>query len=141
MKRAGVVLTDDGKILLVQHTKNNETYYVLPGGHVEDGETEEQAAIREVKEECNLDIEITKRLAIGVFAKRNEDNIFFLGKILGGELTNDNDPDKMHGVITGIEWIGLSAIAVMDFRPKQFMTWLLEHDDIEITELKDFGEY
>lgn len=46
----------DDKILVMDRTKNDWPGLTFPGGHVEDGETLEQAAIREIKEETNLDI-------------------------------------------------------------------------------------
>lgn len=44
------------KILLVKN--NNGRYWSFPKGHIEDGETEEQTAMREVKEETGLDVVI-----------------------------------------------------------------------------------
>ena len=45
------------KILLVKN--NNGRYWSFPKGHIEDGETEQQTAIREIKEETGLDVTIT----------------------------------------------------------------------------------
>lgn len=50
-----IVINKNNKILLVHH---NAGHWDFPKGHIENGETEEQTAIREVKEECNIDIEI-----------------------------------------------------------------------------------
>ena len=44
------------KVLLVKN--HNGRYWSFPKGHVEKGETEEQTAIREIKEETGLDVEI-----------------------------------------------------------------------------------
>ncbi len=44
------------RILLVKN--NNGRYWSFPKGHIEIGETEEETAIREIKEETNLDVEI-----------------------------------------------------------------------------------
>ena len=49
-------LSDERYFLLVKNT--NGKYWGFPKGHVEIGETEEQTAIREVKEETNLDVTI-----------------------------------------------------------------------------------
>ena len=52
---ACAVIEKDGKILLVKrnHEPFNQ-YWTLPGGHIDFGETAEQAVIREVKEETGL---------------------------------------------------------------------------------------
>ena len=44
------------RILLVKN--NNGRYWSFPKGHIEIGETEEQTAVREIKEETGLDVEI-----------------------------------------------------------------------------------
>lgn len=46
------------KILLVKN--NNGRYWSFPKGHIEDGETEQQTAIREIKEETGLDVTLAK---------------------------------------------------------------------------------
>lgn len=49
---------DQGKTICVKTNASNlkPNYYDIPGGKVEDGETLEQAVIREFKEETNLNI-------------------------------------------------------------------------------------
>ncbi len=54
-KSCGVAIFKDDKILLVQQNEGN---WSLPKGHVEENETEMETAIREVKEETNIDVEI-----------------------------------------------------------------------------------
>lgn len=53
-----IVINKNNKILLVHH---NAGHWDFPKGHIENGETEEQTAIREVKEETNIDIIINNR--------------------------------------------------------------------------------
>ncbi len=51
---AFVINPEDKKILLVRHSDYDK--WVQPGGHIEDGETPEEAAIREVYEETGVKI-------------------------------------------------------------------------------------
>lgn len=46
----------DGKTLLVLHKKLK--MWLPPGGHIDEGETPDQACLREIKEETGLDAEI-----------------------------------------------------------------------------------
>jgi ADP-ribose pyrophosphatase YjhB (NUDIX family) len=58
---SAVLVVKDGKILLGERNKKNANgYWVLPGGGVKWGETIMEAAVREIKEETNLDIKIVK---------------------------------------------------------------------------------
>jgi len=57
-KSARVIILDQNKILLLHRFKKGEEYYSLPGGGIEQGETPEQAAMREAKEETNFDVQL-----------------------------------------------------------------------------------
>lgn len=46
-----ILITKDNKLLLMKRTKPEGVYYVTIGGGIEDGETSEQALLRELKEE------------------------------------------------------------------------------------------
>ncbi len=54
--RAGIILwcKSKRKLLLIRRIKNNKTYWVVPGGGVETGESFETAARREVYEEIGF---------------------------------------------------------------------------------------
>ncbi|MFI5201038.1 MAG: NUDIX hydrolase [Candidatus Kapaibacterium sp.] len=80
-----IVLNDREEILLIKHSdivsaNPNEpdrlTYWVAPGGGVEENETYEDAAIRELKEETGVDVEALK----GCILERDIDLVY------GGEL-------------------------------------------------------
>jgi len=60
--RACAAIIHNDQILMVLHKTAERTYWTLPGGGCEDGETIEQTAVREVKEETGLDVEIEKLL-------------------------------------------------------------------------------
>ena len=57
----GAILRDC-QILMVHHIHDGRDYWTLPGGHVEDAETPEQAVVREIQEETGLETGIQKVL-------------------------------------------------------------------------------
>ncbi|MBI3412623.1 MAG: NUDIX hydrolase [Candidatus Aenigmarchaeota archaeon] len=71
----GIAEIEGGIVLIKRLAKPFRGYWALPGGHVKNKESVEDATVREVKEETGLDVEI-KRLA-GVYSdpKRNPDKI------------------------------------------------------------------
>ena len=76
-----IIINDKKEVLLVHHNKG---HWDFPKGHVEDGETEIQTAIREVKEETNIDVEVDEAYRYTVEYSPKEDVIkevvFFLAK-------------------------------------------------------------
>lgn len=60
----GTVIYQNGKILLgYRLSKHGHGFWAFPGGHVEMGETPEEAAIRETLEETALTIRTVEKLA------------------------------------------------------------------------------
>lgn len=69
----GAVIIRDEKILLVKRRyEPKANYWSLPGGLVELGEEVRQAVIREVSEECGIEIEPTKIIDVIDFIERDE---------------------------------------------------------------------
>ena len=73
----GLVLDLNGPIpsaaLIARHDKNGRLIWLLPKGHVEPGETNEEAAIREVAEETGITASILAPLGIIDFWFMNPD--------------------------------------------------------------------
>lgn len=53
---------DIESIYLIYRVKNGEIYYVIPGGGVEDGESFEEAAVRESIEETGVELSNLKQI-------------------------------------------------------------------------------
>ena len=83
---SGVVLNQKGQILLVQ--RNDSKAWSLPGGIVENGESPDQAVVREVKEETGLDVDIVRLTGIYIRYLWKK-NLLFVYKcqVKGGVLT------------------------------------------------------
>lgn len=66
----GAVVFNKDKVLIIQHKKG---HYEFPKGHLEVNENYKDAAIREVKEETGVEIEITddKFYEINFYTKKN----------------------------------------------------------------------
>ena len=61
--RAGIILLQGDKVALIERHRAGTHYFTFPGGHVDKGETPEQAAIRETKEELGLEVTLKQLLA------------------------------------------------------------------------------
>jgi len=62
--RAQVACFDADRLLCARHRRRGETYLVLPGGHVEPGETLVEAARRETLEEAGVPITVDGLLRV-----------------------------------------------------------------------------
>ena len=86
---AGCIILDDyGRLLLIHRREGEFGHWELPGGKIEDEETAEEAAVRELKEELDVDVNLIGALGSEVF----EDGDFavhyqwFQAVISGGRL-------------------------------------------------------
>lgn len=88
--RISVVLVKEDKILLIKQRKYDKEYWLVPGGGIDYGEKIKDCAMREIKEETNLDIELKHFLfpyeSINTDKDKHVLNLFFFAKILSGEL-------------------------------------------------------
>ena len=96
---AGVVIEKDNKILLVK--RKYEPYkgdWSCPAGFMEYDESPEQCAIREIKEELNVDVELDG--LFGVYSGKDDPRthavlIMYWAKIKGGELKPGDDAEEI----------------------------------------------
>ena len=80
--RAVALVVHEGR-LLVMHRKNSRDYYTFPGGGVEEDETNEQAAVREIYEETSIECEVGK-LAYQLNYDNGDVHYYFLAKYVAG---------------------------------------------------------
>lgn len=84
----------------------------LPGGFVNIGETIEEAARREVKEETSLDIELTDILGVYSDPKRDPRGHIISTVFIGQAPPNENAKNKAiaQDNVSEIEWIDLQMV-------------------------------
>lgn len=121
--RVGIIITKEDKILLVKmHRENSKDIYVLPGGGVDKGEDIFDAAVREVKEETNLNVNIKKILYLKDLYTDKETSIeiILLGEIIGGLLKKGFDPEeKGKNILKEVKYVPISEFKNLNFHPKQ----------------------
>lgn len=93
--RVAAIIRDGASILLVRHVKDANTYWLLPGGGVEYGETLKDALKREVLEETGFEARVHDLVlvndSISPEGTRHIVNLFFTCDIVGGELRVSED--------------------------------------------------
>jgi ADP-ribose pyrophosphatase YjhB (NUDIX family) len=102
----GVIITDDRGWILLEK-RSDSGMWGLPGGRIEPGESIAESAIREVKEETELNVEIT--LLLGVYSEPENRIVTFLdngdvvhsvdiiveAKIISGELSCSHESEEL----------------------------------------------
>lgn len=98
-ERVRAILINMGRIILIKRVKHDSTYFVFPGGGVEDGEGQAAALIRECKEELGLDVRVSKLLAERRYDVQGieQNEYFYLCAIEGGILGTGNGPEFQKG--------------------------------------------
>lgn len=87
-----------------------KSYWGFPKGHLEEKETSEEAALREVKEETGLDVKVIKKIGSSKYIFLNKgEKIFkvvtiFLMEYIGGEIKIQ---DKE---LLGADWFSLDEV-------------------------------
>ena len=90
----GIVFDDKGQVLVTQHSQNS--HWSFPKGLIDPGQTTEQAAIREVREEGGVEAQIVDKVGYSKYIYTlNGEKIFkvvtyFLMKYVSGNI-EDHD--------------------------------------------------
>ncbi|WP_405820973.1 NUDIX domain-containing protein [Streptomyces sp. NBC_00838] len=104
---ASAVVTDDRGRVLLQRRRDNDLW-ALPGGGMDLGESLPGAAVREVREETGLDVEITG--LVGTYTDprhiieysdgevRRQFNVCFTARVVGGALAISDESTELRFV-------------------------------------------
>jgi ADP-ribose pyrophosphatase YjhB (NUDIX family) len=127
------LVIQDQQVLLVGHksTKTGKIWWMAPGGLVHAREPALEAAVREVREETGLDVEID-RLTYWlewIWERSHCLELYFLGNLTGGQLAIGNDPElpEDRQIIFDARFVDTSELGDYPLYPKVFRTLLAEH--------------
>ncbi len=82
--RAGIVLIQGDQVALIERHRAGLDYFVFPGGGVDEGETPEQAAVREAMEELGVEVANKQKVAEIQIGQKSR-QVYFLAEQVGGE--------------------------------------------------------
>ena len=119
--RAQAAIFDEGRLLCARHVKAGSAYWVLPGGHVEVGETLWAAAVREIEEETALVLEAGRLWTLSEFVERSRHVVecTFLATAWHGTATVGRDPEGAthEASLAGIDWLDRERFERETFLP------------------------
>ncbi|MBU1199783.1 MAG: NUDIX hydrolase [Nanoarchaeota archaeon] len=138
--RPCVVLFKDNKVLCIRSKYADGEYYLFPGGGIESGETILNCAIREMREETGLTVDIVKLIYVNDWIKDKKSNervlnMFFLAKHKSGKIIKG---EKDGGKVKSVEWIDLDKFSEIDFRPKSVAKRIKKDSEKNFQELVYF---
>lgn len=102
-----IVIQDQHVLMVKQFVQRGDVVWNFPGGGIEDGETPEQACIRELREETGYEIQIEQLL------HEQFDKYTFAAHITGGELLHDFASAYNEDIIE-VAWISLADESKFD---------------------------
>ncbi len=108
---AGNVIVENGKVLLLY--REDECWWEVPGGKVEDEESPTEAAVREAGEELGVEVALEKPFFSGEFQHDGELFLWhgYLSKIKSGE------PEIKEEKFSEMEWIDSSKLEDIELAP------------------------
>lgn len=111
-KSCGCIIIKDEKVLIVY--EKNRNFWGFPKGHMEEGENEIETALREVKEEVGLDVEIdeSKRYVLNYIIRDEIDKT----TVLYVAVPKNDNVQKQESEIEDAKWCGFDeALETLSF--------------------------
>jgi 8-oxo-dGTP diphosphatase len=120
--RAAVVIVENGQVALIERVRDRRTYFKFPGGRVEDGESPQQAAVREAYEELGVSVELGDLISVAYRSGREQR--YYLASIVGGTFGTGRGTEMMTSGTTAKGtyrpvWVDLTSLTELDVRPRE----------------------
>jgi len=114
--RVQAIVCRDGRVLMAKHEEDGIAYWCIPGGALEEGETPEEGALRELKEEASVDGRIVSLIGQGLNEHGEIDTLCFRVDI--GEqvpmLGHDPEVEGSEAILTDVQWLSLREMPERD---------------------------
>lgn len=114
--RIAVIVRKDNSVLMVRHQKGEKTYWLLPGGGLEYGETIAECAVRELLEETGVTISPGNLLfvceSLPPDGHRHVVNLFLQADLVGGTV-NVGDEE----VLAEARFVSIDEIPSLTIHP------------------------
>jgi 8-oxo-dGTP diphosphatase len=123
---AGTVFTLDGGIVLLKRgVEPAFGQWVFPSGYVDRGESVQDAAIRETKEESQLDVRLNSLLNVYSYPRSPNVIVVYVAEVIGGELAAADESTEA-GIFSPKEvpWQELAFDSTRDALKDYIKFWL-----------------
>ena len=116
---SAIIFKEDRILMIKRGNEPNKGKWSIPGGGIELGETLDQAAKREVREECSIEIEVERVFYTTENIIRDDDGrvkyhyvlIDMLAKYAGGETKAQSDAEECR-------WVTAEELSALDIPPQ-----------------------
>lgn len=119
--RAGIILIEKDKLALIERHRGERHYFAFPGGGIDEGESPQQAAVREAEEELGIIVAVKQKVAEVLF-NENKQHYYLVEKISGkfgtgtGEEYGEYNP--VHGTYLPL-WMPIADVMNNNVLPRE----------------------
>lgn len=100
------IITNGDRVLMIRRReREGKLLWAFPGGGIEDGETPEQAAVRETAEEVDLEVKSVRSLGDRVHPQTGRHMSYVACEVVGGEARVADEEE-----LAEVAWIRLNEI-------------------------------
>jgi ADP-ribose pyrophosphatase YjhB (NUDIX family) len=115
--RVAVLIWRDGDVLLVRHEKGGHSYWLVPGGGVDAGETMVDAAARELLEETGYDVEVGRLVLLCEAIDPNPGGRHIVNAVFSGSVTSGTLAVGVDRALRDAKWLPVAALATLQMYP------------------------